>query len=88
VFTTTCELESRAAFEKWPASDMLAVARKNVAEVMRGKDMVWTGGAFYAPMAHFGDGYLSDSSVAGRGTAASRRQVRHDQQVALATCGG
>jgi heme-degrading monooxygenase HmoA len=54
-YTTMCEFEDRAAFEKWLASDVLAAARKNMAEVMTGKDVVWTGRAFYKPMAHFGD---------------------------------
>ena len=54
-YTTICEFEDRAAFEKWRASDILAAARANTAEVMGGKDVVWTSRAFYEPMVSFGD---------------------------------
>jgi prophage antirepressor-like protein len=54
-YTTICEFEDRATFEKWLASDVLAAARKNTAEVMGGKDVVWTSRAFYEPTTHFGD---------------------------------
>ena len=54
-FTTMCEFEDRAAFEKWLASDVLAAARKNMAEVMGGKDVVWVARAFYEPTDQFGD---------------------------------
>lgn len=54
-YTTICEFEDRETFEKWVASDELAVARKDRVEVMSGKDVVWTSRAFYEPMARFGD---------------------------------
>ena len=54
-YTTICEFEDRAAFEKWQASEEVAFARANTAEVMGGKDVVWTSRAFYEPMIHFGD---------------------------------
>jgi len=53
-YTTICEFESREMFEKWLASDILAAARENTKAVMGGKDVVWTGRAFYEPMIHFG----------------------------------
>jgi len=53
-FTTLCEFEDRAAFEKWFTSDILAAARKNTTEVMGGKPVEWTGRAFYEPVAQFG----------------------------------
>jgi heme-degrading monooxygenase HmoA len=53
-YTTLCEFDDRETFEKWFASDILAAARKNTAEVMGGKDVVWTGRAFYEPIAEFG----------------------------------
>lgn len=55
MYTTICEFEDRATFEKWLASDVLAIARANTAEVMGGKDVVWTSRAFYEPLIHFGE---------------------------------
>lgn len=54
-YTTICEFEDRETFEKWLASDELAVARKDRVEAMDGKDVVWTSRAFYEPMMSFGD---------------------------------
>ena len=54
-YMNICEFEDRETFEKWLASDELAAARKDKAEVMDGKDVVWTSRAFYEPTVHFGD---------------------------------
>ncbi len=53
-YTTICEFDDRETFEKWLASDELKVARANTAEVMGGKDVVWTSKAFYEPIVEFG----------------------------------
>jgi len=54
-FTTICEFESREIFEKWLASNELAVAKVDREKTMGGKDVVWTSRAFYEPMIHFGE---------------------------------
>jgi len=53
-YLTMCEFEDRAAFEKWLASDVLAVAKADRERAMDGKDVVWTTRAFYQPMGRFG----------------------------------
>ncbi|HHE41738.1 MAG TPA: DUF4286 family protein [Dehalococcoidia bacterium] len=52
-YTTLCEFDDRETFENWLRSDVLAAARANTAEVMGGRNVVWTARAFYEPIARF-----------------------------------
>jgi len=53
-YMTVCEFEDRATFDKWMASDVLAVAKADRERQMAGKAVEWTGRAFYEPIAQFG----------------------------------
>ena len=53
-YLTVCEFDDRETFERWLASEVLAVAKADREKVMGGKDVVWTSRAFYQPVAQFG----------------------------------